>query len=233
MSDPAPSPARRILVVDDEEDLAELISSALGFAGYEVVTAARGLEALATILTFDPHLVVLDVMLPDIDGFEVCRRMRDAGDERPIVFLTARDTSDDTLAGFERGGDDYLTKPFRLDVLRARIGAVLKRSAPADRRVLRYADLTLDDPSHVVSRGNTTIELSPTEYRLLHYLMQNPEQVLSKFQIVDHVWGHDFDGDPKVVETYISYLRRKIDQTGPQLIKTVRGFGYALRRDPA
>ena len=222
---------RRILVVDDEEDLAELVSSALGFGGYDVVTAGRGLDALAAVERFRPHLVVLDVMLPDIDGFEVCRRLRAAGNDTPVIFLTARDTSDDTLEGFQRGGDDYLTKPFRLDVLGARVAAVLRRTTPPASAVTQYADLVLDDVAHLVTRAGRPVDLSPTEYRLLHFLLRHPEQVLSKDQIVEHVWGYDFDGDPKVVETYISYLRRKIDATDPPLITTVRGFGYTLRSE--
>jgi two-component system OmpR family response regulator len=224
----------RILVVDDEQDLADLVTSALGFAGYTASSVGRGLDALTAIAASRPDLIVLDVMLPDIDGFEVCRRLRSRGDSTPVIFLTARDASEDTMAGFDRGGDDYLTKPFRLDELLARIAAVLRRtSAPQSSSIVSYSNLVLDDDQHVVIRGDRVIELSPTEYRLLHYFLINPERVLSKFQIVEQVWGHDFDGDPKVVETYVSYLRKKIDANEEPLIQTVRGFGYALRSDHA
>jgi two-component system OmpR family response regulator len=225
---------QRILVVDDEDSIADLLSTALRFVGYEVQTASNGRQALAEASYFMPHLILLDVMMPGLDGFEVCERLRSNGDSVPVIFLTARDEHDDKLRGFTRGGDDYVTKPFSLEELIARIRAVLRRSQAAAETASkrhRYRDLELDEEAHRVWRDGAIVHLSPTEFRLLRYLMINAERVVSKFQILDHVWQYDFDGDANVVETYISYLRKKIDDREPKLIQTVRGVGYALRSD--
>jgi two-component system, OmpR family, response regulator len=232
-SPPAPGPAgSRLLVVDDEEALVDLLGDALRFAGYDVHTARTGFDALRVAADVSPDLVVLDVNLPDLDGFEVCRRLRDHGAAVPVVFLTARDDPSDLRTGFTRGGDDYVTKPFSLEELNYRIQAVLRRS----RRVpepggeeLACFDLHMDVDAHRVWRGDEEIDLSPTEFRLLRYLLLNRGRVLSKAQILDHVWQYDFDGDGAVVESYISYLRKKVDHRDPHLIRTVRGFGYVMR----
>ncbi len=225
---------QRILVVDDEDSITDLVSTALRFVGYDVQTAANGRQALTEASYFMPHLVVLDVMMPGLDGFEVCQRLRANGDAVPVVFLTARDDHDDKLKGFTRGGDDYVTKPFSLEELVARIRAILRRSQAAGDSVVnrhRYADLELDEEAHRVWRHGSLVHLSPTEFRLLRYLLVNAERVVSKHQILDHVWQYDFDGDANVVETYISFLRKKIDDQEPKLIQTVRGIGYSLRTD--
>lgn len=226
----------RILVVDDEEYIRDLVSTALSFSGFEVAVAGDGVTALNRIGTYLPALVVLDVTMPGMDGFEVCRRMRSDGDQTPVVFLTARDAEEDRLSGFTQGGDDYLTKPFSLEELVARVRAVLRRTTPSEteqKPVLAYADLVIDEEGHRVTRADQPIHLSPNEFKLLRYLLLNPERVLSKSQILDHVWQYDFDGDAGVVETYISYLRKKVDTQGLRpLIHTVRGFGYVLRIDP-
>ncbi len=225
----------RILVVDDEPSITELLSTALKFVGFEVQSAGSGRDALTTSATFTPSLIVLDVMLPDFDGFEVCRRLRSNGDTVPVIFLTARDEHDDKLRGFTYGGDDYVVKPFSLEELLARIRAVLRRAGSGVERPsnsLKYADLELDEERFQVTRAGDVVHLSPTEFRLLRYLMMNADRVLSKYQILDHVWQYDFDGDVSVVETYISYLRKKIDSHEPRLIQTVRGFGYSLRLVP-
>ena len=233
---PATSPAR-ILVVDDEPAITELLSTALRYMGYDVTTAASGFAALDAAATSAPDLVILDVMLPDLDGFEVCRRLRDQRDFVPVIFLSARDAEEDRVTGFVRGGDDYVTKPFSLEELTLRIRAVLRRvgGMGADGEVhgarLRYRDLELDEDRHQVWKGDREVELSPTEFRLLRYFLLNPERVLSKQQILDHVWQYDFNGEDNVVETYVSYLRRKLDDTEPRLLRTVRGFGYVLRAD--
>ena len=221
----------RILVVDDEQVLLDLLRDALRFAGYDVATAANGFDAVALATKTKPDLVILDVNLPDLDGFEVCRRLRADGDDVPVVFLTARDDPDDLRTGFTRGGDDYLTKPFSLEELNLRIEAILRRRIVADDNRQRYAcgDLVMDDHEHRVRKGQEEIELSPTEYRLLRYLLVNQGQALSKTQILEAVWDYDFDGNSAVVETYVSYLRRKIDGDGDSMIRTVRGLGYALR----
>jgi two-component system OmpR family response regulator len=223
----------RILVVDDEPAITDLLATALRYMGYQVTTAATGLAALDSAATTAPDLVVLDVMLPDLDGFEVCRRLRADGDFVPVIFLTARDAEDDRVTGFVRGGDDYVTKPFSLQELTLRIGALLRRvrsSAGGETR-LRYRDLELDEDRHQVWRAGRELRLSPTEFRLLRFFLLNPERVLSKQQILDHVWQYDFNGEDNVVETYVSYLRRKVDQAEPRLIQTVRGFGYVLRAE--
>ncbi|MDQ3548923.1 MAG: response regulator transcription factor [Chloroflexota bacterium] len=224
----------RILVVDDEASISELLTTALRFVGFKVEAVGSGREALAAATTFQPDLIILDVMLPDLDGFEVCRRLRVTDDRVPVVFLTARDEHDDRMRGFTHGGDDYVTKPFSLEELVARVRAVLRRTRtrdapPATRHV--YADLVMDEEGYRVWRAGELVHLSPTEFRLLRYLLLNTGRVLSKSQIIDHVWQYDYVGDASVVETYISYLRRKIDDREPKLIQTVRGFGYALRTD--
>jgi len=230
-----PGVGGRILVVDDESSITDLLSTALRYMGYDVTTAHTGALALANASSVPPDLIVLDVMLPDMDGFEVCRRLRADGDFVPVIFLTARDAEDDRVTGFIRGGDDYVTKPFSLEELTLRIGALLRRTrATNGERAtsrLRYGDLEMDEDRHQVWRDGNELRLSPTEFRLLRYLLLNPERVLSKQQILDHVWQYDFNGDDNVVETYISYLRRKVDAQGQKLIQTVRGFGYTLRAE--
>ena len=236
---PAPAGNAHILVVDDEPAITDLLATALRYMGYQVTTASTGFAALDAAATAAPDLVVLDVMLPDIDGFEVCRRLRAARDFVPVIFLSARDAQDDRVQGFVRGGDDYVTKPFSLEELTLRIGALLRRvragqggddTATAAPR-LRYRDLELDEDRHQVWRAGRVVDLSPTEFRLLRYFLLNPERVLSKQQILDHVWQYDFNGEDNVVETYVSYLRRKVDDVEPRLLRTVRGFGYVLRAD--
>jgi two-component system OmpR family response regulator len=227
----------RVLVVDDEAPITELLSTALRYMGYEVTTARNGMAALESASRTPPDLVVLDVMLPDIDGFEVCRRLRADGDFVPVIFLTARDAEEDRVTGFIRGGDDYVTKPFSLEELTLRIGALLRRTRAAgggaieETQRLRYRDLEMDEDRHQVWRAGAEVRLSPTEFRLLRYLLLNAERVLSKQQILDHVWQYDFNGDDNVVETYISYLRRKLDSGHDKLLRTVRGFGYTLRAE--
>lgn len=221
-------------MVDDEEALVDMLRDALRFAGYEVHTASRGFEALRAAADLAPDLLVLDVNLPDIDGFGICRRLRADGSQVPVVFLTARDDRDDVRTGFTRGGDDYLTKPFSLEELDLRIRAILRRTGAGraddrDEERLQCADLELDVPAHRVWRAGREVDLSATEFRLLRYLLANQGRVLSKAQILDHVWQYDFDGDGAIVETYISYLRRKLDDVEPRLIKTVRGVGYTIR----
>lgn len=226
-------PEAKLLVVDDEPNILELLATSLRFAGFEVVTATNGREALDKAETEAPDLAVLDVMLPDMDGFTVTRKLRSSGRLFPVLFLTAKDDTEDKVTGLTVGGDDYVTKPFSLDEVVARIRAVLRRTQPyveEDSR-LRVDDLVLDDDAHEVFRGDREIDLSPTEFKLLRYLMLNPNRVLSKAQILDHVWEYDFNGDASIVESYISYLRRKIDNDHdlPPLIHTKRGVGYLLR----
>ncbi len=221
----------RLLVVEDDPNIVELLSASLRFAGFEVAAATNGAEAIASAREAHPDLVVLDVMLPDLDGFEVIRRMRDGGVRTPVVFLTARDATDDKIRGLTLGGDDYVTKPFSLEELTARIRAVLRRSSGEldNRSTLSFADLELDEESHEVRRAGMLVSLSPTEFKLLRYLLLNAGRVLSKAQILDHVWQYDFRGDDSIVESYISYLRRKVDTVDPRLIHTLRGVGYVLR----
>lgn len=223
----------RILVVDDEDFITDLLATSLRFQGFEVETASGGIAALSAIGRFLPDLVLLDVTMPDVDGLEVCRRMRADRDETPVIFLTARDAKEDLLSGFEHGGDDYVTKPFGLEEVVARVRAVLKRvraqGPTGPGTVHRFADLVLDEDAHRVTRGSDVVELSPTEFRLLRYLLLNAERVVSKSQILEHVWQWDYGGDSGPIETYISYLRRKIDHVEPKLIHTVRGVGYTLR----
>lgn len=225
--------ARRILVVDDEESLRDLVATALSFVGYEVATAADGLDALGLLPSFLPDLLVLDVMMPRVDGLEVLRRMRADGDRTPVVLLTARDAPAEVVEALAAGGDDHVAKPFHLQVLVARVEAVLRRSAPDDAGDdrLAFADLEMDEAAHRVWRGGELVALSPTEFKLLRYLMLNPDRVVSKAQIVDHIWQYDFGGDTNIVETHMSYLRKKLGP--PRLIQTIRGVGYALREDGA
>jgi len=225
------SEAASILVVDDEENITYLLGTALRHFGYKVETDASGRAALLHAAELQPQLVLLDVMLPDLDGFEVCRRMRDSGLHMPVLFLTARDATEDKVRGLTLGGDDYVTKPFSLEEVVARVRAILRRAGitSANDPGLTYEDLEMDDEAHQVRRAGQLVDLSPTEYKLLRYLLANAGRVLSKPQILDHVWEYDFGGEATVVETYISYLRRKLDPLGPPLIQTVRGIGYALR----
>jgi two-component system OmpR family response regulator len=219
-----------LLLVDDEENLRSMLQAALRHVGFEVHPAATGREALDAVARVRPDLIVLDVMLPDLDGFEVCNRLRRDGSRTPVLFLTARDGTEDKVRGLTLGGDDYLVKPFSLDELVARISAVLRRSG-LDRgtSILSCADLVLDDDAHRVTRGGAEVALSPTEYNLLRFLLANKGRVLSKAQILDHVWQYDFGGDGGVVETYVGYLRKKLDSGEARLIQTVRGVGYVLR----
>ena len=223
--------AHRILVVDDEPNILDVLTMALRFQGFEVETAATGEQALTAAASFKPQLMVLDIMLPDMEGFEVARRLGAQRAQVPIVFLTARDATEDKIRGLSIGGDDYVTKPFSLEELIARIRTVLRRTgqAEADSSVLSFEDLELDDDTREVHRGGAPVELTATEYRLLRYLMLNPRRVLTRDQILNHVWDYDFGGDARVLETYVSYLRKKLDVHGPPLIHTVRSVGYALR----
>ena len=229
-------PEARLLVVDDEPNILELLSVSLRFAGFEVATATNGADALEQVRDFAPDLLVLDVMMPGLDGFAVASTLRSRGDVVPVVFLTARDSTDDRVQGLTLGGDDYVTKPFSLAEVVARIRAVLRRTGspaaapagPATR--LAYGDLVLDDDTHQVWEGEREVELSPTEFNLLRYFLQNPGRVLSKGQILEHVWSYDFGGDGNVVESYVSYLRKKVDRSEPHLLHTVRGVGYVLRQ---
>ncbi len=222
--------ATRILVVDDEPYLTDVVAAALTFEGFEVVTAPDGERARSLAATDPFDLLVLDIMLPDVEGTEVCRRLRDDGITTPVLFLTARDTTEDKVAGLAVG-DDYLTKPFSIDELVARIRAVLRRTRPetwVDTR-LRLADLVMDEETHEVWRAGTPIDLTATEFNLLRFLLANARRVLSKSEIIDEVWDYGFDGDPNIVETYISYLRKKIDCFDPPLVHTIRRVGYSLR----
>jgi len=227
----------QVLVVDDEPNIRELVQVALKFHGCSVTTAATGKDALRQAETGHPDLIVLDVMLPDLDGFEVCRRLRAAGNEVPVIFLTARDTSSDTVTGLALGGDDYVTKPFSVEALVARVRAVLRRAsrnAQGDGQdgggeILRAGDLELDEARWTVHRSGTPVELSPTEFRLLAYLIRHQGRVLTRAQLLENVWGWDYAGESQIVETYISYLRRKLDPLGPPVIHTQRGVGYSLR----
>ncbi|HEX6968468.1 MAG TPA: response regulator transcription factor [Micromonosporaceae bacterium] len=224
----------RLLVVEDDPNILELLTASLRFAGFDVRTVTSGKDALTVAAEHRPDLVVLDIMLPDLDGFEVIRRMREGGEHVPVIFLTARDATDDKIRGLTLGGDDYVTKPFSLEELTARIRAVLRRTATGEHQPSRltFADLELDEETHEVYRAGRRVQLSPTEFKLLRYLMLNANRVLSKAQILDHVWNYDFRGDDNIVESYISYLRRKIDNVEPRLIHTIRGVGYVLRRPP-
>ena len=223
-----PTPPR-ILVVDDEENISYVVATAVRLEGFEVQTAEAGRSAIAQVAEFRPDLVVLDVMLPDLDGFEVCRRLRDAGESVPVIFLTARDETEDRVKGLTIGADDYLTKPFSIEELIARIRIILRRVGHShEAETLSAADLVLNVDTHVVTRDGAVVELSPTEFNLLRYLLQNQGRVMSRNRILDHVWDYDFDGESTVVETFISSLRRKLNAHGPQLIHTVRGVGYRI-----
>ena len=221
----------RVLVVDDEPNIVDVISMALRYEGFDVASAGTGAEALTAVRDYRPHVMLLDVMLPDMEGFDVAKRLGAERARVPIIFLTARDATEDRVRGLTVGGDDYVTKPFSLEELVARVRALLRRSgaAEASDSVLTFADVELDDDAHEVTRAGELIELTPTEYRLLRYLMLNPRRVLSRAQLLEHVWDYDFGGDARVLETYVSYLRRKLDEHGPPLIHTVRGVGYVLR----
>ncbi|MUL43998.1 response regulator transcription factor [Streptomonospora sp. PA3] len=227
-----------VLVIDDEPNIRDLVQAALRFHGFSVDSAETGDEGLAKVRDQRPDLIVLDVLLPDVSGFEVCRQLRDSGDEVPVIYLTARDTPSDTVTGLSLGGDDYVTKPFSVEALVARVHALLRRArrdeagAESDRNeegVLRVDDLELNERTWTVRRAGVPIELSPTEFRLLAYLMSNAGQVLTRAQLLENVWGWDYAGQSQIVETYVSYLRRKLDPLGPALIHTQRGVGYALR----
>jgi two-component system OmpR family response regulator len=233
----AERPQPRILVVDDEEHITELLAMGLGFNGFDVERQATGRAALDAVALQRPDLIVLDVMLPDLDGFEVAKRLRQAegaGTRTPIIFLTARDTTADKVEGLRLGSDDYVTKPFSIEELIERVRAVLRRSSGAGPGAARlsYADLELDEETRDIWRAGKLIELTPTEYKLLHYLLSNARRVLTRDQILEHVWEYTFAGNASVLETYISYLRHKIDAVDPPLIHTVRGVGYSLRLPP-
>ncbi|TKK85089.1 response regulator transcription factor [Herbidospora galbida] len=227
------TPEARLLIVEDEPNILELLAASLRYAGFEVSTASSGTEGVAAATRHRPDLIVLDVMLPDMDGFDVVRRLRGGGTFTPVVFLTARDATEDKIRGLTLGGDDYVTKPFSLEEVIARIRAVLRRTAgdptaPPPR--LTFADIELDEESHEVWRSGNPVPLSPTEFKLLRYFMANAGRVLSKAQILDHVWDYDFRGDAGIVESYVSVLRRKIDsRSAPRLIHTLRGVGYVMR----
>ncbi len=222
---------RRVLVVDDEQAITELVAMALRYEGFVVETAASGYQALSSLDTFRPELVVLDVMLPDIDGFSVAERVRRERRDVPVLFLTARDATEDKVRGLTIGGDDYVTKPFSVAELVARVHAVLRRTGGPGGRgdLLVLGDLEMDDDAHEVRRAGQLVDLTATEYRLLRYLLVNARRVLTRAQLLDHVWSYDFGGDAGVLETYVSYLRKKVDFVEPHLIHTVRGVGYVLR----
>jgi two-component system, OmpR family, response regulator len=227
----------QVLVVDDEPNIRELVQVALKFHGCSVTTVGTGKDALRQAEADRPDLIVLDVMLPDMDGFEVCRRLRAAGNEVPVIFLTARDTSSDTVRGLALGGDDYVTKPFSVEALVARVRAVLRRASrtaqgdqhDGDSEILRAGDIELDEGRWTVHRAGVPVELSPTEFRLLAYLMRHQGRVLTRAQLLENVWGWDYAGESQIVETYVSYLRRKLDPLGSPMIHTQRGVGYSLR----
>ncbi len=224
--------SHRILVVDDEPNIVDVVSMALRFQGFAVESAGTGADALAAVTAFKPHLIVLDVMLPDMEGFDVAQRLGAQRARVPIIFLTARDATDDKIRGLTLGGDDYVTKPFSLEELVARIRSILRRSGLAEPESSRltFEDIELDEDAHEVTRSGKNVELTATEYRLLRYLMLNPRRVLTRTQLLEHVGDYEFGGDARVLETYVSYLRKKLDVYGPPLIHTVRGVGYALRQ---
>jgi two-component system OmpR family response regulator len=232
-TDPGPEapPRPRVLIVDDEPSIVDVVSMALRHHGFEVAAADTGAGALARVRDWRPHAMVLDVMLPDMEGFEVARRLSEQHAGVPILFLSARDTTSDKIRGLTTGGDDYVTKPFSLEELIARLRNLMRRAGTTTERssCLRFADLELDEDTREVNRGGRAIELTATEFRLLRYLLSHPRRVLTRAQLLDHVWSYDFGGDARVLETYISYLRKKIDSSGPPLLHTVRGVGYALR----
>ncbi|TQS46750.1 response regulator transcription factor [Cryptosporangium phraense] len=222
----------RVLVVDDETALAELVAMALRYEGYRTAVTGSVRGALTEVGRFRPDLIVLDVVLPDGSGVDACARLRRGGTTAPVIFLTARYDVRDRIAGLDSGGDDYLTKPFSLDELVARVRAVLRRSGPSSRTLLACGDLEIDEDAYEVRRGGVPVTLTPTEFRLLRYLAANAGRVLSKAQILDHVWGGDFGASDNTVQTYVSYLRRKLDPLGPPLLHTVARVGYAMRPPP-
>ena len=228
--------AQRVLVVDDEPSIVDAVATALRYEGFDVAEAINGRDALKSAETLRPDLIVLDIMLPDLDGLEVTRRLRQDGIRTPVLFLTARDATEDKVEGLTVGGDDYVTKPFSLAEVVARVRAILRRVAESTggpgESVLRFTDVVLDEESHEVWRNGTAVHLTATEFNLLRYFMLNPRRVLSKAQIRDHVWSYDYEGDDNVVETFVSYLRKKLDRLGPPLIHTVRLVGYTLRPPP-
>ncbi|MEU5331960.1 response regulator transcription factor [Streptomyces asoensis] len=234
---PATPALHRLLVVEDDPGIRMLLESALRLSGYDVASAGTGQDALRDVESLRPELVLLDVMLPDLDGFEVTRSLRAAGDRTPVLFLTARGEVADRIAGLTAGGDDYVTKPFSIEEVLLRIRAILRRTdfdhasgaEGISSGILRFADLELDENAHEVHRAGEYIPLSPTEFNLLTYMMENANHVLSKTKILNHVWGYDFAGDGRIVETYIKYLRRKVDCFEPPLLHTIRGVGYCLR----
>ncbi len=224
--------AARVLVVDDEPSITDAVATALGYEGFEVATAPNGRDALARVEDFRPDLVVLDIMLPDLDGIAITKRLRRDGIDVPVLFLTARDDAADKVEGLTVGGDDYVTKPFTLAEVIARVHAILRRTvglAAEENGRLQFSDLEMVVDTHEAWRAGEPLRLTATEFNLLRYFMENPRLVLSKTQILDHVWSYDFDGDPNVVETYVSYLRKKLDRLGPPLIHTIRLVGYTLR----
>jgi len=232
LTDARQRPDARLLVVEDEPNILELLSASLRYAGFDVVTAAAGTEAVQAAQRHRPDLIVLDVMLPDMDGFDVIRRLRGGGARIPVVFLTARDAVEDRVAGITAGGDDYVTKPFSLEEVLARLRGLLRRANLTrvhTEGLLAVGDLTMDEDAREVRRDGELIELTATEFELLRFLMRNPRRVLSKAQILDRVWNYDFGGQAHVVELYISYLRKKIDAGRVPLIHTVRGVGYVLK----
>ena len=231
MNGPSDTPGQRVLVVDDERSISELLTVALRYEGFEVASAADGNEALARWEEFRPELIVLDVMMPGLDGFEVAKRLGERRNEAPIIFLTARDTTDDKIRGLTIGGDDYVTKPFSIEELVARIRAILRRAGGGEEHGSRltFEGIELDEDTREVFRDGDPVDLTDTEFRLLRFLLLNPRRALTRAQILDHVWNYDFGGDARVLETYVSYLRRKVDRPERPLIHTVRGVGYSLR----
>lgn len=228
----ASSPQVRVLVVDDEPHIADVLAMAFRYEGFDTTVRHRGGEVVDTAVDLRPDVILLDVMLPDLDGFEVARRLRQHGLRVPIVFLTARDAPADAVRGLTLGGDDYIRKPFSLEEVVARVRTVLRRTQPpSDRAPLRYADLELDDDTHEVRRGGIAVELTRTEYSLLRVFLENPRHVLTRAQLLDRVWRYDFEGNGNVVDLYVGYLRRKLDPLGPPILRTVRGVGYVLRLD--
>ena len=223
--------APRILIVDDEPNIRDLLITSLRFAGFQVRAVTNGAQTISAVLEEEPDLIVLDVMLPDMNGFSVTKRLRGAGYTAPILFLTAKDDTEDKIAGLNAGGDDYVTKPFSLDEIVARIQAILRRTMQADEdAIIRAGEITMDQDTHDVLVGDVAVDLSPTEFKLLRYLMLNPNRVLSKAQILDHVWEYDFGGESAIIESFVSALRKKVDAAGaPRLIHTVRGVGYSIR----
>lgn len=229
-----PTQAIKVLVVDDEANISELLKVSLEFQGFEVRIADSGMQGLEVADEFEPDAFILDVMMPGMDGFTMLSKLRARGHEAPVLFLTAKDGVEDRIHGLTIGADDYVTKPFSLEEVITRLRVILRRVAAEEveeeTSLLTYEDITLDDDMHEVTKGGEVVDLSPTEFKLLRYLMVNAEVVLSKSKILDHVWNYDFGGDGNVVESYVSYLRRKIDTQEPRLIHTVRGVGYVLRK---